>query len=151
MRSYDPRKYHCLRGFGAIGNALSHAAGIAVAADGRSETVLFEGDGGLLMHIQELETIARHGIKLLVIAFNDGGFGSEIHQLRNEGLSEAIAIFGRPDLVRIARGFGLAGETVTDLGQFPTLWRQFRERSTATVWDVHVNDLIPSPTARLAR
>src|SRR5690606_38035378 len=41
MRGYDPRKYHCLRGFGAIGNALSHAAGIAVAADGRSETVLF--------------------------------------------------------------------------------------------------------------
>jgi acetolactate synthase I/II/III large subunit len=50
--------------FGAIGNGLSFAIGVAAARkDGK--TVLLEGDGSLLMHFQELETVRRHRLKLL--------------------------------------------------------------------------------------
>ena len=86
MRGRRPEHYHVIREFGAIGNGISFAIGIA-AARGSGKVVLFEGDGSLLMHIQELETIKRHGLKLLMCG----------------------AIFGRADLAAIARGFGLRG------------------------------------------
>ena len=61
----NPRTITSIREFGAIGNGVSFAIGVAAARkDGK--TVLFEGDGSLLMHIQELEVVQRHGIKVLM-------------------------------------------------------------------------------------
>ena len=88
--------------------------GVAVARPDET-VVLFDGDGSLLMHVQELETIARHGLNILIVVLNDGAYGSEIHKLRAEGLSDEGAVFGRTDLAAVARGFGIGGETVTDL------------------------------------
>ena len=79
--------------------------------------MLFEGDGGFLMHVQELETVRRHGLKLLFVIFNDGAYGSEIHKLRADGVDDSGSVFGRTDLAAIAQGFGLRGATVTDVGQ----------------------------------
>ncbi len=65
MRGADPSNYHATRAFGAIGNAFPFAMGIAATRkDGR--VVLFEGDGGLIMHIQELESLKREKVKVLV-------------------------------------------------------------------------------------
>ena len=58
----------------------------------------------ILMHIQEFETIRRHRLKLLICVMNDGAYGSEIHKLRQEGIDDTGAIFGRPDFAAIARG-----------------------------------------------
>ena len=71
MRGGDPTKYHAMRDFGAIGNSISYAIGVA-AARKTGKVVLFEGDGSLLMHIQELEAVKRHGLKLLFVVANDG-------------------------------------------------------------------------------
>ena len=78
------------------------------AARTYGKVVLFEGDGSLLMHIQELETIKRHRLKLLICVFNDGAYGAEIHKLRADGVDDSGAIFGRTDLAAIRahrRGF----------------------------------------------
>src|SRR5260370_25309223 len=86
--------------FGAAGNGLSYALGVAAARwQGREgKIVLFEGDGGLLFHIQELETLKRQGFRILICAMNDGGYGSEFHKLRADGLDDSLAVFGRPAL-----------------------------------------------------
>ena len=78
-----------------------------IGRDGK--VVLFEGDGGLLFHIQELETIKRLGYRILICAMNDGGYGSEFHKLRADGVDDSQAIFGRPKFEEIAKGFGLRG------------------------------------------
>jgi hypothetical protein len=72
------------------------------AARTNGKVVLFEGDGSLLMHIQELETIKRHRLKLLICVLNDGAYGAEIHKLRADGVDDSGAIFGRTDLAAIA-------------------------------------------------
>ena len=41
---------------------LSHAIGAAVGRGGR-KVLLIDGDGGLTTHVQELETISRHGLQ----------------------------------------------------------------------------------------
>lgn len=149
MRGFDPRKYHSLRDFGAIGNALSYGIGIAAARGNNGKVVVFDGDGGVLMHIQELECIKRHGLKMLIIVCNDGAYGAEVHHLRKEGLDDAIVTFGRPNFAEIARGFGLEGAVVTDVRQLPDLARDYLNGSTATVWDIHVNDQVMNPSYRL--
>ena len=140
MRGSPGGNYHAIRAFGAIGNALSFATGVAVAR-GDGKVVLSEGDGGLLMHIQELETLARENIKLLVICINDGAFGAEIHKLRADGVDDSRALFGRTDLAQVARAFGLGAATVTSADQVGALFRHFEDGDTAWVWDVHVSDL----------
>lgn len=147
MRGRRPENFHAMRDFGAIGNGISFAIGVA-AARRNGKTVLFEGDGSLLMHIQEFEAIKRHGLKLLICVLNDGAYGSEIHKLRADGLDDSGSIFGRTDLAAIARGFGLRGTTVTDLGQFEALFRAYEEQDSAELWNIHVSDQVVNPGTR---
>src|SRR5690606_31820197 len=139
---------HVMRDFGAIGNAISYAIGVAAARrDGR--VVLFEGDGSILMHVQELECVKRHGLKLLIVCCNDGAYGAEIHKLREDGIDDTGAIFGRTDLAAIARGFGLRGENVTEPGNFARLLDEYEQADTAELWNVHVSDKVVNPRMRL--
>src|SRR5262249_10771243 len=112
--------------------------------------VLFDGDGSLMMHVQELETIKRHGLNILIVVMNDGAYGSEIHKLRSEGMPEDGAVFGYCDFAAIARGVGLAGETVKDLDDVPRLVKSFGASRGAAIWDFHVSDKVLSPTIRRA-
>ena len=147
MRGRKPENYHAMREFGAIGNGLSFAIGVA-AAKRNGKTVLFDGDGSVLMHIQELETVKRHRLKLLICVLNDGAYGSEIHKLRSDGLDDSGAVFGRTDLAAIAQGFGLRGATVTDVSQFPKLFEAYAAQETAEVWNIHISDKVVSPNTR---
>jgi len=149
MPSRPQERFLTIREFGAIGNGISFAIGVAAARPDRT-VVLFDGDGSLLMHVQELETIRRHGLNILIIILNDGAYGSEIHKLRADGLSDQGAVFGRADLAAISRGFGLGGETITDLDRLPDLIDAFQKTSGAAVWDVPVSDRVTSPVIRRA-
>jgi acetolactate synthase I/II/III large subunit len=147
MRGRRPENYHAIREFGAIGNGLSFAIGVA-AAKRTGKVVLFEGDGSMLMHIQELEMVQRHRLKLLICVLNDGAYGSEIHKLRADGVDDSGAIFGRTDLAAIARGFGLRGANVTEVSQFAPLFAAHQAQDTAEVWNIHVSDKVVSPHTR---
>ncbi len=149
MPSRPQEKFLTIREFGAIGNGTSFAMGVAAARTG-STVVLFDGDGSLLMNIQELETIRRHDLNILIIVMNDGAYGSEVHKLRAEGLSEEGSVFGYSDFAGIARGFGLAGHKVTDLDDVPRLVSEFAETGGAAVWDFHVSDKVTSSVMRRA-
>jgi thiamine pyrophosphate-dependent acetolactate synthase large subunit-like protein len=65
-------------------------------------------------------------------------------------MPEEGAVFGYCDFAAIARGFGLAGETVKDLADLPRLVKQFASRGGGAVWDFHVSDKVVSPTIRRA-
>jgi acetolactate synthase I/II/III large subunit len=147
MRGRRPENYHAIREFGAIGNGISLAIGVA-AAKRNGKVVLFDGDGSFLMHIQELEMVKRHGLKLLFCILNDGAYGSEIHKLRADGVDASGAIFGRTDLAAIAKGFGLRGANVTDVAQFEPLFDAYAAQDTAEVWNIHVSDHVVSPSTR---
>ena len=139
MRGRSADHFLAIREFGAIGNGLSYAMGLEVARPDRP-VVLIDGDGGFLMHVQELETIRRYGLKILVCILNDGAYGSEVHKLRSDGIDDHGAIFGRGDLGRMARGFGLRGRIVDDLATLPALIEEHAAGETSEVWDIHISD-----------
>ncbi|HWH40931.1 MAG TPA: thiamine pyrophosphate-binding protein [Usitatibacter sp.] len=149
MPSRPQERFLTIREFGAIGNGISFAMGVAAARPDRT-VVLFDGDGSLMMHIQELETIKRHGLDILIVVMNDGAYGSEVHKLRAEGMPEEGAVFGYCDFAAIAGGFGLSGKSVKDLADIPGLVAEFAAGGSAAVWDFHVSDKVLSPTIRRA-
>jgi acetolactate synthase-1/2/3 large subunit len=147
MRGRRPENYHAIRAFGAIGCGISYAIGVAAARQ-NGRVVLFEGDGSFLMHIQELEMVQRHGLKLLFCIFNDGAYGAEIHKLRADGVDDSGSVFGRTDFAAIAKGFGLRGTTVTDVAQFRPLFDAYQAQDKAEVWNIHISDKVVSPSTR---
>jgi len=58
---------------GCMGVGLPHAMGAAVAAPGR-QVVAFVGDGSFLMNVQELDTMVRHNLPVVIVINNNGGW-----------------------------------------------------------------------------
>ena len=64
--------------FQSIGLGLASAIGAALARPDRL-TVAALGDGGALMAPAELETVARLGLQMLVVVYDDSAYGAEVH------------------------------------------------------------------------
>jgi thiamine pyrophosphate-dependent acetolactate synthase large subunit-like protein len=144
MNMHPQSHYTVIRDFGAIGNGTSFALGLAMAHPDRP-IVLIDGDGSALMHIQELETMQRHEMKVLTIVMNDGAYGSEVHKLKADGAPLNGSVFGKPDFAGIGRGFGLRAQTVTDLDVLDSCMKDFLSGNTPNIWDIHISDQIASP------
>jgi thiamine pyrophosphate-dependent acetolactate synthase large subunit-like protein len=127
----DPRDLVLPWGFGSIGIALPMALGVAVARPDRT-TVVFEGDGGLMSCLPELETAAREGIRVLVIALDDGGYGAEVHMMRKLGMDDTLSRFANPDLAAVARSLGVRAFDAPDAAALEAALRDARpvERPT---------------------
>ena len=147
IKNRAPDKIHVFVDFGAIGSALPAAIGIAKAR-GDGKVALIEGDGSIMMHVQELETIRRQGIQMLVAIINDGGYGAEFHKFRANKIDPTGAMHGRGDLAAVATGLGLRGATVNALGRMEGLFREHSTANTSGLWDIHTDDLIPSRAYR---
>jgi thiamine pyrophosphate-dependent acetolactate synthase large subunit-like protein len=104
-----PGRFGPALGFGSVGLAVATATG---AAAGRPvATVAVVGDGGLLMSLGELETLARHRLPVTVVVLDDHAYGAEIHHLRRHGLPEELADFPPRDLAAVSAALGLAAGT----------------------------------------
>ena len=144
MNAHPQSHYTVIRDFGAIGNGTSFALGIAERYPDRP-VILLDGDGSVMMHIQELETMARHGLNIMTVVLNDGGYGSEVHKLRASGATLAGSVFGRPDFASVGRGFGLAGTTATTQDDIAQAVRAFLNSDGPAICDVYISDTIASP------
>ena len=95
---------------GAMGNGLPGLVG-ACMANGRRRTICVDGDGGLQLNIQELETARRLQLPIKLFVLNNDGYASiRTSQSRYFGrLSGADATSGvtLPPLGKVAEAYGL--------------------------------------------
>lgn len=96
-------------GNGAMGFALPAAIGASVAAPG-SRIICLEGDGSLMMNLQELQTAVNYNLPLAVIIFNNGGYAS-IRQSQKTfanqvGYSASTGI-SFPEFAKVASAFDI--------------------------------------------
>lgn len=114
VRVSGPRDYVFTLDFGSIGLGLAAAVGASVADPTRT-VVAAVGDGGLLMSLGELDTVARSGLPIVVAVFNDAAFGAELHFLRLSGIPEATSRFpGTAPLAPVAEALGIRAMTAGD-------------------------------------
>ncbi len=110
-----PRTFLTSGSLGTMGFGLPAAVGAALANPDR-QIVCFSGDGSILMNIQELATLAEQNLAVTVIVFENGTLGMVYQQqkyLFNKNYS-ASTFAARPDLVAIARGFGIEAADAAD-------------------------------------
>lgn len=123
----EPNTVLISNGFAAMGFGLPAAIAAALARRGRGKVVCISGDGGFLMNVQELETARRLGLPFVVVVWTDGGYGLiEMHQKRKYGRIAGTR-FDNPDLVSLARSFGVEGLRAERAGDVkPLLARALR-------------------------
>lgn len=99
------------QGFQSIGLGLASALGAAVARPDRI-TVAALGDGGALMAAPEFETVARLGLPLLIVIYNDAAYSAEVHHFGPMGQPVDLVKFPDTDFAAVGRSVGLSGITV---------------------------------------
>ena len=99
-----------------MGTGLPSAAGAKLANPDR-DVVALTGDGGLLMCVHELHTLAAEGIDVTVVALNNDDYAIISEEAsRSFGFPEGAYGWADAglDLVSVARGMGVPAERVTE-------------------------------------
>lgn len=103
-----------------IGLGFSTVAGVAAAAPGTT-TVLSTGDGGGLMALADLETAIRTASSCVIVVWNDGAYGAEVHLYGAMGLDEGPMLIPDVDFAGMASALGATGVRVRGLGDLDAL------------------------------
>lgn len=103
-------------GLASMGIALP---GIIAAKLARPEcsAVAVTGDAGFLMNVQELETAVRLNLPLVVLIWNDSGYGLIRWKQEREFGRSAYIDFNNPDFVKLAESFGAVGVRIEQADQ----------------------------------
>jgi thiamine pyrophosphate-dependent acetolactate synthase large subunit-like protein len=110
LRVPDEFGFCFTQAFQSIGLGLATGIGAALARPDRLPVVA-TGDGGFLMSISELETVVRLALPMVVVVYNDAGYGAEVHHFGRDADLGTVT-FPDTDFAAIARGYGAAGVTV---------------------------------------
>ncbi|GAA4991947.1 thiamine pyrophosphate-dependent enzyme [Actinopolymorpha pittospori] len=134
---------------GAMGYAVPAAVAAKLAAPERSVVALV-GDGGILMTGQEIETALRYDAPIVVLAFQNGMYGTiAMHQAATQGRLAGVDI-GRLDLAAWARGLGAHGLTIDDPTQIDATLREALRCGRPCVVDVRTDPDVIAPGRRLS-
>lgn len=108
-------------GLSTMGFALPGALGVKLARPD-SKVLAVVGDGAFLMNSQEIETAVRERIPLVVLIWEDGGYGLIEWKMDLELGAHYYVKFGNPDVVTYAEGFGAKGYRINSADELlPTL------------------------------
>ncbi len=109
---YAPRTFVTCGHQGTLGFGYSTSLGVKVGNPDKA-VVSISGDGGFLFGVQELATAVQHGIGVVAVVFNNGGFGNVRRDQQQRFGGRVIgADLINPDFVRLAESFGMAGHRV---------------------------------------
>ena len=111
LRVPDAAGFVFPQAFQCVGLGLGNAIGAALARPDRL-TVAALGDGGALMALPELDTLARLAPRLLVVIYDDAAYGAEVHHFRPMGEAVDLAQFPATDFAALAEAAGCHGLTV---------------------------------------
>jgi len=136
--AFSPNTVIISNGFSSMGFALP--ASIAAKMILPEKRVMAAcGDGGFLMNCQELETACRLNLPIVVLVFNDGGYGLiRWKQVGRFGRPSGVS-FGNPDLVRFSESFGAVGYRVEAAGELGPILQEAFTSKVPVVIDVPVD------------
>jgi acetolactate synthase I/II/III large subunit len=140
----DEHGFCFTQAFQSIGLGLATAIGAALARPDRLAVAAL-GDGGCLMAAAELDTVARLGLPMVVIVYNDDAYGAEVHHFGPDGFVLDTVQFPDTDIAAIARGQGFTAVTVTEEADLAPVEAWLAgDRSTPLLIDAKVTRTEPS-------
>lgn len=129
---------------GGIGQGLAMGIG-AASARPQEPTVVMVGDGGLAVHLGELATLAQQRPWLVLVLFNDGGYGVLRNmQDHHSGRRAGVDLY-TPDFGRLARSLDLPHQLVSSPERFDEAFAKALAEHGPAVLEVDVTALDPLP------
>lgn len=140
LRLKPPQRLMTSGGLGEMGCALPAAVGAAFA--GASPLVIV-GDGGMMLNLQELGTIAHHNLPVKIIVFENDGYamirGTYTNlNLPRVGVDKASGI-SLPDFRRLAQAWGFPAGDIYTWSDFYTAIPQLLEEQGPALAVVHID------------
>jgi acetolactate synthase-1/2/3 large subunit len=121
-------------GLSTMGFALPGALGVKLARP-EAKVLAVVGDGAFLMNSQEIETAVRERIPLVVLIWDDGGYGLIEWKMDLELGEHHFVRFGNPDVVTYAESFGAKGYRITSADELlPTLQAALDDDGVSLIW-----------------
>ena len=130
--------------FASMGAGFGTALGVATARPD-TVTVLIVGDGGFMMTLSELETVARLALRVVVVVFNDCAYGAELQMCRLNNMPEAASLFADIDLAPLAETLGFTGITLRTLDDLERHRDALAECDGPILIDCKVNADVQAP------
>lgn len=132
-RAERPNTCIISNGFAAMGIAVPGAIAAKMVSPERT-VVAVTGDAGFLMNCQEIETAVRMNVPIVILIWNDGGYGLIQWKQMAHFKRESNVAFTNPDFVRFAESFGAKGYRVEKTADLqPILRRAIRDNTVAVV------------------
>jgi acetolactate synthase I/II/III large subunit len=107
-------------GMGAMGSGLPLAIGAAVESGG--PVVSINGDGGVQLNIQELQTLARNKMPVKVVVLDNGSHGM-VRQFQESYLDgryqSTVWGYSAPDFARVAAAYDIPSRAVSNPADLP--------------------------------
>ncbi len=69
-----------------------------------------------MIGLADLETVARLGLRMLIVVYNDAAYGAEVHHFGPHGHPLDLVRFPDVDFAAVGRAFGLHSATVRSAG-----------------------------------
>lgn len=106
----ENQRYIWNSGDASMGYGLPAAIGACIAND-RKRTVCIEGDGSVMMNLQELQTVLTYNLPVKLFILNNGGYISIQQTQKNffEGRFTACTVHSGveiPDFIKLGKAFG---------------------------------------------
>ena len=106
-----PQRGICGGGLGEMGCALPSAIGASFARN-KGEVLCLVGDGGMMINLQELQTIVHHQLPIKIIVFENDGYAMIKGTHRNikipyTGVDKASGV-SMPDFWEVAQAFKIS-------------------------------------------
>lgn len=146
--NYGPEGWRFLTsaGHGTMGYDLPSAIGAALAVPGQP-VLCAVGDGSLLMNIQELASLAERKLPVKVLVLNNSRLGivSQFQRI-TWGTDPMSGDFPTPDFAAIARGFGIAADTLRERADMGAKLAAFWNADGPALLNVHIDhdaDVVP--------
>lgn len=137
-------------GVSPMGWGLPAAIGACVAGGGR-KVVCLTGDGGVMLNLQELQTIAHHKLPISIFVFSNNGYMTIQHMQENhfkrESISSPQSGMSLPRFHGVAEAFGLDPWTIHS----PSRMRQAIQDILDCSWPVLCNLQLPENQKLLPR
>ena len=105
---HEPNTCLIPNGFCSMGGALPGAIAASLVFPER-RILAINGDGGFMMNVQEMETARRLDSNIVVMVWEDGGYGLIAWKQTNEFGHHTDLSFGNPDWLQLALAYGWNG------------------------------------------
>lgn len=128
LRLRPPQRLMTSGGLGEMGCGLPAAIGASFAT-GKGPVLCLSTDGGMMLNLQELQTIAHHQLPVRIIVYNNAGYGmlretQEGAGMRLCGVNERTGV-SFPNFRHVALAFGITASEVRTWEDFNRIMPSF--------------------------